>query len=414
MPTPERACFAQTNAARESSVYPREEGWTMITPRALCSLTRESVSRFSQDFAPSMGAALAYYTIFSIAPLLIIAIAVAGFVFGENAARGEVFAQLRGLIGDQGAAAIEATVKSASQTGSGTFAALVGIVILLLGATSVFAELQSDLDRIWDSPKPAKPGIWGILRGRVLSFGMVLGIGFLLLVSLVLSAALAALGHLWRGAFPGGDMFVQVVNFIVGFLIITGLFALIYKVLPRCDIGWADVWIGATVTSLLFSIGKSLIGLYLGRSSVASSFGAAGSLVIVLLWVYYSAQIFLFGAEFTRTYSYSHGTRKDAAEAATKATIDGTIVGADTGAAEDRRTKDEGISGAQMARGRAAMGTGPASAESTTPEAPAFAREALPAFAKLRIAAGIAAAVGLIAGEILSELRRERRFGRRA
>ena len=373
----------------------------MITPRELWSLTRESVSRFSQDFAPSMGAALAYYTIFSIAPLLIIAIAVAGFVFGEKAARGEVFAQLRGLIGDQGAAAIEATVKSASQTGSGTFAAIVGIVILLLGATSVFAELQSDLDRIWDSPKPAKPGIWGMLRGRVLSFGMVLGIGFLLLVSLVLSAALAALGHLWRGALPGGDMFVQVINFVVGFLIITGLFALIYKVLPRCDIRWADVWIGATVTSLLFSIGKSLIGLYLGRSSVASSFGAAGSLVIVLLWVYYSAQIFLLGAEFTRTYSYRHGTRKDAANAATK----GATRAAATGPADELSERGEGVPRPK----KSTAGAVPAPAESTPPEAPAVTRHPLPTFAKLRIAAGIAAAVGLIAGEVLSELRRDRR-----
>ena len=368
----------------------------MITPRALWSLTRESVSRFSQDFAPSMGAALAYYTVFSIAPLLIIAIAVAGFVFGENAARGEVFAQLRGLIGDQGAAAIEATVKSASQTGSGTFAAIAGIVVLLVGATSVFAELQSDLDRIWGSPKPAKPGIWGMLRGRVLSFGMVLGIGFLLLVSLLLSAALSALGHVWRGALPGGDMFVQVINFIVGFLIITGLFALIYKVLPRCDIDWADVWIGATVTSLLFSIGKSLIGLYLGRSSVASSFGAAGSLVIVLLWVYYSAQIFLLGAEFTRTYSYRHGTRKDATKGATQAAA---------GAADERSERDEGVPGPK----KATAGAVRAPEEPTPPEAPAVTRHPLPTFAKLRIAAGIAATVGLIAGEVLSELRRDRR-----
>ena len=373
----------------------------MIKPTALWSLTRESVSQFSQDFAPSMGAALAYYTVFSIAPLLIIAIAVAGFVFGENAARGEVFAQLRGLVGDQGAAAIEAIVKSASQTGSGTFAAIAGVVVLLLGATSVFAELQSDLDRIWDSPKPEKPGIWGMLRGRVLSFGMVLGIGFLLLVSLVLSAALAALGHVWRGALPGGDMLVQVINFILGFLIITGLFALIYKVLPRCDIDWADVWVGATVTSLLFSIGKSLIGLYLGRSSVASSFGAAGSLVIVLLWVYYSAQIFLLGAEFTRTYSYRHGTRKDAAKAATK----GAPQAAAAGPAGDRGKRDGGVPRPK----KATAGAVPAQAESTPPEAPAVARHTLPTFAKLRIAAGIAATVGLIAGEVLSELRRDRR-----
>ena len=284
----------------------------MINVRQLWSLTKESVSQFSEDFAPSMGAALAYYTIFSIAPLLIIAIAVAGFVFGEDAARGQIFAQLRGLLGDRGAAAIEAAVKSASQTGSGTFAAIAGIVTLLLGATSVFGELQSDLDRIWDST-PKDSGLRGLLRGRLLSFGMVLGIGFLLLVSLVLSAAVSALGHFWHDVLPGSETLMQVINFVLGFVVITGLFAMIYKLLPRCEIRWADVWIGATVTSLLFSIGKFLIGLYLGRSSVASSFGAAGSLVIVLLWVYYSAQIFLLGAEFTRTYSYRHGTRRSEA-----------------------------------------------------------------------------------------------------
>jgi len=271
----------------------------MLSLKSIWSLTKESVSQWSDDFAPSMGAALAYYTIFSIAPLLVIAIAVAGFFFGADAARGEIFGQLSGLIGERGAGTIEAAVNSANQTGGGTFAAIAGIVTLLVGATTVFGELQSDLDRIWDSPKPEHAGLWGMLRGRLLSFGMVLGIGFLLLVSLVLSAALSALGHFWQGWFPGWEILAQVINFVVGFLVVTGLFAMIYKFLPRCDIGWRDVWIGAGVTSLLFSIGKLLIGLYLGKSSVASSFGAAGSLVIVLLWVYYSAQIFLLGAEFT-------------------------------------------------------------------------------------------------------------------
>ncbi|MEO9136364.1 MAG: YihY/virulence factor BrkB family protein [Casimicrobiaceae bacterium] len=288
----------------------------MIQPRAVWSLTKESFSQWSDDYAPSMGAALAYYTIFSIAPLLIIAIAVAGFFFGADAARGEIFTQLRGLLGDQGATAIEAMVRSASQTGHGSFAAIAGIVMLLIGATSVFGELQTDLDRIWDSPEPRHGGLWGMLRGRVLSFGMVLGIGFLLLVSLVLSAALAALGHFWSGWFPGWTFLLQAINFVISLLVVTGLFGMIYKFLPRCDIGWEDVWVGAGVTSLLFSIGKLLIGLYLGKSSVASSFGAAGSLVIVLLWVYYSSQVFLLGAEFTRVYSYRHGTRKDRAEPA--------------------------------------------------------------------------------------------------
>src|SRR5207249_11607460 len=168
-----------------------------IDVKSLWSLTKEAVSQWNDDYAPSMGAALAYYTIFSIAPLIVIAVAVAGFFFGAEAARGEIFAQLRGLIGDEGAAAIQGLVRSASQPGKGAFAAIAGVVTLLLGATTVFGELQSDLDRIWDSPQPKEAGLWGMLRGRLLSFGMVLGIGFLLLVSLILSAALSALGHFW-------------------------------------------------------------------------------------------------------------------------------------------------------------------------------------------------------------------------
>ena len=281
----------------------------MLDPRSIWSLTREAVSQWSDDHAASMGAALAYYTIFSIAPLIVIAIAVAGFFFGADAARGEIFAQLRGLIGDEGATAIQGLVRSASQTGKG-FAAVAGVVTLLLGATTVFGELQSDLDRIWDAPKSRRAGLWDVLRARLLSFGMILGIGFLLLVSLVVSAAVSALGQFWSGWFAGWEFALQAINFVVGFAIVTGLFAMMYKLLPRCAIGWRDVWVGAVVTSLLFSVGRLLIGLYLGKSSVASGFGAAGSLVIVLLWVYYSAQIFLLGAEFTKAYAYRHGTRR--------------------------------------------------------------------------------------------------------
>jgi len=364
--------------------------------KSLWFLAKESVSQWSDDYAPSMGAALAYYTIFSIAPLLVIAIAVAGFFFGEDAARGEIFGQLRGLIGDEGASAIQGVVKSAGQTGHGTFAAIAGVVTLLLGATTVFGELQSDLDRIWDSPKLKQAGLWGMLRGRVLSFGMVLGIGFLLLVSLVLSAGLSALGHFWRGWFPGWELLLQAINFVVGFVAVTGLFAMIYKLLPRCDIGWKDVWIGAMVTSLLFSVGKLLIGLYLGKSSVASSFGAAGSLVIVLLWVYYSAQIFLLGAEFTWVYSYRHGTRRHLDKPAAKSS---TPRAADTAA-----EKQESSVPPQPSSDRAA----PPPKPSPTP-APRR-----PALARLRIAAGIAATIGLVAGEVLSELRREPRFARTA
>jgi membrane protein len=367
----------------------------MLDAKSLWSLTKESASQWSADFAPSMGAALAYYTIFSIAPLIIIAIAVAGFFFGADAARGEIFGQVRGLVGDQGATAIEAAVKSASQTGGGTFAAIAGVVTLLIGATSVFGELQSDLDRIWDSPKPEKSGIWGLLRGRLLSFGMVLGIGFLLLVSLVLSAALSALGHFWNGWFPGWEVLLQGINFVIGFLVVTGLFGMIYKFLPRCDIGWTDVWIGAAVTSLLFSIGKLLIGLYLGKSSVASSFGAAGSLVIVLLWVYYSAQIFLLGAEFTRTYSYRHGSRRGKTKPVTH---DVPRAGSEKGATASGR---HAPAAAGSPEERATSSTKPLPPRSPDGGSPQ------PAYARLRIAAGVAATIGLVAGEVLNEFRRK-------
>src|SRR5690348_3036193 len=362
--------------------------------KSLWSLTKESVKQWSDDYASSMGAALAYYTIFSIAPLLVIVIAVAGFFFGEKAASGQIFDQLRGLVGEHGAATIQAAVASASQTGHGLFAAIAGIVALLLGATTVFNELQTDLDRIWDTPKPESSGIWGMVRSKVLSFGVVLGIGFLLLVSLVLSAGISALGKFWSGWFPGWEILLQAINFIVSFAVVTGLFALIYKLLPRCHIGWHDVWIGAAVTSLLFSIGKFLIGLYLGRSSVASSFGAAGSLVIVLLWVYYSAQIFLLGAEFTRTCSYRHGSRRGKSMPATAGKPTQVTQGAATpSTARPPREPDASL-------------VPPTSPPPVTPRGPAWTR--------LRLAAGVAAAVGLVAGEVLNEVRRLRRFPRRA
>jgi membrane protein len=271
---------------------------------------KKSVSAWIDDYAPSMGAALAYYTLFSIAPLLVIVIAVAGLVFGQEAAQGQIVAQLRGLMGDEGAVAIEGLLKSMSEPGHGITATIVGAITLVIGATTVFAELQSDLDRIWRSPAAQETsGIWGLIRTRLLSFGMVLGLGFLLLVSLVLSAALAALGKWWGGLFPGWEILLTVLNFVISLAAITALFAAIYKFMPRVKIDWYDVWVGAAVTALLFVIGKFLIGQYLGRSGISSGFGAAGSLVVLLVWVYYSAQIFLLGAEFTWVYAHGHGSR---------------------------------------------------------------------------------------------------------
>ncbi len=208
---------------------------------------------------------------------------------------------------------MQGLIESASEPTEGIVATIVSIVLLIIGATTVFGELQSDLDRIWRAPATQQQsGIWTLLRTRLLSLGMVLAIGFLLLISLVLSAGLAALGKWWGGLFGGWEVLLHVINFIVSFAIITGLFAMIYKILPRVDIAWRDVWIGAAVTALLFTIGKLLIGLYIGKSGVASGFGAAGSFVVLLIWVYYSTQIFLLGAEFTWVYSHEHGSRSGA------------------------------------------------------------------------------------------------------
>ncbi|HVJ28793.1 MAG TPA: YihY/virulence factor BrkB family protein [Gammaproteobacteria bacterium] len=273
-------------------------------------LIKLSVVSFRKDHASSMGGALAYLTLFSIAPLLIIVIAVAGFFLGAEAARGEIVMQLRGLLGDDGATAVQGLLESASKPEEGLFATIVSVLLLIVGATSIFAELQSDLDRIWRAESKPTSGLWALLRSRLLSFGMVLVLAFLLLVSLVISAALSALGTWWGGWFEGWAVLLEAVNFVVSLAITTGLFALIYKFLPRAEIAWHDVWIGATVTALLFAVGKFLIGLYIGHSGIASGFGAAGSFVVLLVWVYYSSQIFLLGAEFTWVYAHERGSRR--------------------------------------------------------------------------------------------------------
>jgi membrane protein len=278
----------------------------------LWSMIKETVGAWVDDFAPSMGASIAYYTVFSIAPLLIIVIAIAGFIWGEEAASGYLYAQLGGILGDEGTKAVQAMVAGASDRKDGVIASVVGVVLLALGATTVFAELQSDLDRIWKAPAVKKTeGLWGMLRSRVLSLGLVVSIGFLLLVSLVVSAALAAFGKWWGGVFGNVEWLFHILDFVVSIGVITVMFALMYKILPSLKIAWHDVWIGAVVTALLFTIGKFAVGLYVGKAGVASSFGTAGSLAVLLVWVYYSAQIFLLGAEFTWVFAHRFGSRRD-------------------------------------------------------------------------------------------------------
>jgi membrane protein len=287
---------------------------SQMTVKDLWGLVKAAVSGWVDDYAQSMGAALAYYTMFSIAPLLLIVISIAGLVFGDEAARGEIFAQLEGMLGAPGALAIQGLLESVRRPAESLTATAFGVVLLLIGATSVFGELQDALDRIWRAPgRAGQSGLWQLVRARLLSFGMILGIGFLLMVSLVASAALAALGKWWGPMFSNWAASASMIELGTSFLLVTLVFAMIYKTIPRVHIDWKDVWIGAAVTSLLFTAGKFLIGVYIGRSGIASGFGAAASLVVVLVWVYYSAQIFLLGAEFTWAYAHKFGSRKDLA-----------------------------------------------------------------------------------------------------
>ena len=280
----------------------------------LVRLTRQAIRAWIDDYAPSMGAALSYYTLFSIAPLLVIVITVAGFFFGADAVRGELSAQLSGLIGPDGARAVEEMLDHAAEPREGAIAAAASFVALVVGATTVLGELQNALDRIWRAPAVQhKGGVWGFARSRLLSVAMILGVAFLLMVSLVVSAFLAALGKWWGSWFRGWEVLAHGLDLVVSFGLMTGLFALIYKFVPRARIRWRDVWVGSAVTALLFAVGKILIGLYLGRSEIASGFGAAGSLVLFMVWVYYSAQIFLIGAEFTWVYAHEHGSRRGTA-----------------------------------------------------------------------------------------------------
>jgi membrane protein len=282
----------------------------MRTMRSAWSLVRETYTEWTADGAPRLAAALAYYTAFSIGPLLILIIAVAGALFGDEAVRGQVAAQMDGLIGADGARMLEEMIENAAAERSGIFATTVSVVALLLGATGVFGELQAMMNTIWDVDRPVTAGgIGGMLRTRLLSFGMILGIAFLLLVSLVVSAVIAAASGWSRALLPGMDALWHLVDVAVSLAVTTALFAMIFKFLPDTVIAWRDVVSGAFVTAVLFTLGKLAIGFYLGRSSVASVYGAAGSLAVLLVWIYYAAQILFFGAELTQVYAKRHGTR---------------------------------------------------------------------------------------------------------
>ncbi|MCX2865328.1 YihY/virulence factor BrkB family protein [Paucibacter sp. PLA-PC-4] len=281
-----------------------------LTPAEVLSMARRAGAAWLADGAPSMGAAIAYYTLFSLAPLLLIVVSVAGLVFGAEAARGEIYGQLQSLLGSAGALAVQGLLESVNRPGGSLLATVSGLVLMLIGATSVFAELQNTLDRIWRVPARPLNGLWALLRARLLSFGLILGFGFLLMVSLLMGAALSALHKWWSPLLGGWDDLILVIDHLLSFGLMTAMFALIYKIMPRARVAWVDVWVGAVVTAALFSIGRSLIGLYIGSTAISSGFGAAGSLVVLLIWVYYSAQIFLLGAEFTWVFAHARGSRR--------------------------------------------------------------------------------------------------------
>ena len=275
-------------------------------------LIERSINAWVDDYAPSMGAAIAYYTLFSIAPLLILIIAIAGFFFGADAAQGRVAEQLQDQIGVEAAQVVQGLVAGVAQRGHGVLATAIGLITLFWGATSVFGEIQSALNRIWRATDlPPRGALSTMVRVRLRSFGMILGIGFLVLVSLLFSTLMSAADDWSNRWFSGWTTLLQFANFLVSFAINTGLFAMVYKFMPRARIAWRDVGIGAVVTSLLFETSKLLISLYFANGSVGSGFGAAGSLVLFLVWVYLSAQIFLLGAEFTWVYAHQRGSRSE-------------------------------------------------------------------------------------------------------
>lgn len=279
--------------------------------REIPGFLKEIYAEWNDDKVPRLGAALAYYTIFSLAPFLIIVIAIAGLVFGREAVSGQVVGQIQGLVGQEGATDIQEIISRASQPRQGIIATIIGVGTLILGATGLFGQLQDALNTIWGVRPRPDLGIKGTIYARLTSFAVVLGVAFLLLVTLVLSTALAAFGDMLSSLMPGEAyvVFWQVINFLISLAITTLLFAMIYKILPDVRIAWSDVWIGALVTAVLFSIGRYLISIYIGNSDFSQTYGASAAVIVIILWVYFASQIVLLGAEFTFVYARRYGSQ---------------------------------------------------------------------------------------------------------
>ena len=280
-----------------------------LTQSRAWQVLKQTATGWDEDNVTRLAASLAYYTLLSIAPLIILAVAVAGLAFGEEAARAHISSQLASVVGGGAASAIQSIATNAHTPGRGVLSVIVGLVVLLFGASGVFGELQSALNTVWNvAPKPGR-GVWGLVKDRFFSFTLVVGVAFLLLVSLIVSAALAWLGQALAGALPGGSAVWQILNFFISLAVVTALFGLMFKTVPDVNIKWREVWVGAAVTAALFTLGKFLLGLYLGGAGVSSAYGAAGSIVALVIWVYYSAQVLLIGAEFTEVYARLSGAR---------------------------------------------------------------------------------------------------------
>lgn len=281
----------------------------MEQKKSVWMLVKTIVMQWFEDQPFLLASSLSYYTLFSLAPLLIIVIAISGFAFGREAAQQQITGTIQGMMGEQSAQAVKGIIENASsQPRTGIISALIGVIALIVGAAGVVGQLQTSLNMIWGVKSKSGQGLWGFVRQRFISFAMVLGIGFLLLVSLVISAAVASFSQYIGSFFGGTEVIAHGLDLVISFLLVTALFAMIYKFLPDVKIEWRDVWIGAALTSILFTLGKFVIGLYLGHSGVNSAYGAAGSLITVLLWVYYSALIFFLGAEFTQVYATQYGS----------------------------------------------------------------------------------------------------------